>query len=107
MKSLEELRDAFRWVVVEGYAHSLDDQQVDARIAVINKILREDLLGLQEVADILGTTLSAANMRAHRGKLPLPVTNVGNNRIWTRWDLGDYLAANPDAVGHHEAEEVS
>ena len=105
MKSREELKSAI-WFRVRPQVE-LSDASCDSIIDLINKILREDLLGLQEVADVLGVTLSAANMRAHRGKLPLPVTNVGNNRIWTRWELGDYLAANPDAVSHHEAEEVS
>ena len=70
MKSLEELRAAI---------DRLDE--ADEIISLINQLLREDLLGLQEVADVLGVTLSAANMRAHRGKLPLPVTNARTERM--------------------------
>ena len=106
MQTLEELRAAIREAADIG-GEPLLGQAVVNLVSLINQLLREDLLGLQEVADVLGVTLSAANMRAHRKKLPLPVTNVGNNRIWTRWELGDYLAKNQDDVPHDEAEEVS
>ena len=102
MKSLEELRAEILKIL-----HIALPEEIDGIVSLINQLLREDLLGLQEVADVLGVTLSAANMRAHRKKLPLPVTNVGNNRIWTRWELGDYLAKNQDDVPHDEPEEVS
>jgi hypothetical protein len=104
MQSLEELRDALRTVVVEGYAYTLDDDQIDARVALINDIICEDLLSLRDVANLLGITLSAANMRAFRGDLPLPITKLGVGKIWTRWDIGAYIAANPKPVRHHGTE---
>ena len=93
MQSLEELRAAIR------YAE--DDEGI---LEIINNIICEDLLSLRDVANLLGITLSAANMRAFRGDLPLPITKLGVGKIWTRWDIGAYIAANPKPVRHHGSE---
>ena len=93
MQSLEELRAAIR------YAE--DDEGIPE---IINNIICEDLLSLRDVANLLGITLSAANMRAFRGDLPLPITKLGVGKIWTRWDIGAYIAANPKPVRHHGSE---
>ena len=93
MQSLEELRAAIR------YAE--DDEGI---LEIINNIICEDLLSLRDVANLLGITLSAANMRAFRGDLPPHIAKLGVGKIWTRWDIGAYIAANPKPVRHHGSE---
>jgi hypothetical protein len=107
MKSLEELRAA----IAEAVMSTDINTGISNIIALIDKIIAEDLIALDEIATIFGAGKSAANMRLHRGikrgHIPPARANVGNNRIWARWDFEEEIQANPDAVSHHEAEEVS
>jgi hypothetical protein len=100
MKSLEELRAAIR----DAAELVEPDPAIDNIVALIDNIICEDLLSLRDVANELGITLSAANMRAFRGDLPLPITKLGVGKIWTRWDIGAYIDANPKPVRHHGSE---
>lgn len=59
-----------------------------------------DLIGLNDVAEILGVKLSMAHYYASREGFPEPVTTVGRSRIWTRPAVAGWVrerASKPEA----------
>src|SRR5215216_6783736 len=111
MKNVDQLRRAIRKAA--GESAVLNDHQVDNLIDLLYKIIREDLLGLTEVAGRLNIELSTANMRAHRARYPTsrdpfppPVTRINGRRVWTRWEVEAYIRDNPKAVRHNVHQEA-
>jgi hypothetical protein len=106
MKSHEELRAA---IMPHVWADGLQEaeENIDAVVDLIRKIIREDLMGLFELKARLGIKASAANMRTWRGSAPRWAGRIANGRIWWRPDVEDWIAENPKAVRHHDAQEAS
>lgn len=105
MKSLKELRAAIREAANLVEPDPAIDRILDLFLRVIST--PGNLIGLREVAGLLGVDISAANMRAHRGTLPAPVARLSYGRVWTRWDIEAYLATHPAAVRHNVHQEAS
>lgn len=103
MKSIRQLRAAIN----RAAGGSLTDDQIDKIIKVLFKVLRNDLMGLHEIAERLNIAVTAANMRAWRQGLPPAAGRIANGRIWTRWDIETYIKQNPKAVRHTKDEVMS
>src|SRR2546430_17365174 len=60
----------------------------------------DELVGLSEVADLLGTSRQAvANWRQKRqGGFPEPIAKLKSGPIWRRTDIVDWAAANGKAI---------
>ncbi len=104
MKSLEELRAAIREAADLIEPDPAIDRILDLFLRVIST--PGNLIGLREVAALLGIDISAANMRAARGKIPAPVARLSYGRVWTRWDIEEDLAARTAAVRHNVHQEA-
>lgn len=52
-----------------------------------------DLIGLNDVADLLGVGVSLAHYHASRPSFPAPIKTVGRSRIWTRPAIEAWLEA--------------
>lgn len=50
------------------------------------------VVGVTEVADILGWDRRKVGVYAHRGRLPTPIANLVSGRIWLRADIEAYKA---------------
>jgi hypothetical protein len=104
MKSLEELRAAIR----EAADLIEPDPAIDRILDLFLRVIKTpgNLIGLREVAGLLGIDVSAANMRAARHTIPAPVAQLSYGRVWTRWDIEAYLATHPAAVRHNVHREA-
>jgi hypothetical protein len=112
MKSNEELRAAIaermppRWEV-DGDDPEFRAYVIDGFVALIRKIIREELMGLKELRARLGVKSSAASMRVWRGGGPPVAGRIAATRFWLRPDVEEWIAENPKAVRHHDAQEAS
>ena len=103
MKSLRQLRAAIN----RAAGGSLTEDQIDGILKVFLRVLRNDLMGIHEVAVRLNIAVTAANMRAWRGDLPAEAGRIANGRYWTRWVIESYIKDKPKAVRHTKDEVMS
>jgi len=54
-----------------------------------------DVLGLAEVADLLGLTRQAAHQRLVRGRLPEPDARLAAGPVWRRSTIDRWLTTAP------------
>jgi hypothetical protein len=102
MQSIDELRAAIReytWGPSE-----LIDENTDALLALIRKVIREELMGLKELRARLGVKSSTASMRIWRGHGPPPAGRISATRFWLRPDVEEWIAENPKVVRHNVSE---
>ena len=102
MESVEQFHAAIK----HAAGGRLSKPRINAVQELFFQVIREDLLGLTDIADMLGIELTTANMRAYRETLPPPVAKLSNGRVWFRPHVVAYIKANPKAVRHHVDQEA-
>ena len=63
-----------------------------AQSAVASAAVREDLVGLAGIPDLLGVTLRTAQKYVDRADFPEPYARIGNRRIWRRDDIAAWAS---------------
>jgi len=103
MRSIRQLRAAIN----RAAGGSLTDDQIDKIIKVFLRVIRNDLMGLHEIATRLNIAVAAAGMRVWRQGLPKHAGRMASGRYWTRWDIETYIKQNPKAVRQTKDEVMT
>jgi predicted DNA-binding transcriptional regulator AlpA len=103
----QQLRQRIVRALGDGGTMDMADRIVDLVGVLAAEHLQNELLGMQEVADLMGVTANTISMRAARPGMnfPAPIVHLSGSRIWSRAQIEEWMAGNPKLVRHNAAEE--
>jgi predicted DNA-binding transcriptional regulator AlpA len=112
MNGRQQLRQRILAALGDGGTMDMADRIITLVGVLTSEHLERELLGLHEVAELMGVSTNTISMRAARPGMnfPAPIVTLVATRIWSReqieeWMLGNRRRVTPDSAWSKEQAE--
>jgi predicted DNA-binding transcriptional regulator AlpA len=107
MSGRPALRHRILVALGDGGTMDMADRIVDLVGVLATEHLERELLGLHEVAELMGVSTNTVSMRAARPGMnfPAPIVTLVATRIWSREQIEEWMLGNPRLVRQNAAKE--